>query len=182
VHATPTAHAKPKAHAEPKAHSKPKEHTKPKAHTKPKVDAKPKEHTKPEVEVGPKARAVALRLASPKQPVVPGRTNEWTFAVTAKGPGKPTKAVFRMTLPKSLAFVSGGKRCKPAGRTVVCRLGALKNGQRATGTIMAKVSRRAEPGETIRPRGTVEWGRTRASVMFPPVRVARTPGLALAKR
>ncbi|NVI89832.1 DUF11 domain-containing protein [Actinomadura sp. BRA 177] len=120
-------------------------------------------------------------MKSPKQAVVPGRTYEWTFTVTAKGPKKSGKAVFRTTLPKSLAFVSGEKHCKPAGRKVVCHLGTVKKGHKATGVIRAKVSRRAEPGEKISPRGTVTWGKAHATRRFPAVRVARSAGLASAK-
>ncbi|NED54267.1 hypothetical protein G3I24_25645, partial [Micromonospora aurantiaca] len=73
-------------------------------------------------------------MESPRHAVVPGRTYEWRFTMTAKGPGKPGKAVFRTTLPKSLAFVSGEGHCKPSGRKVVCRLGTLKDGRETTGT------------------------------------------------
>ena len=89
--------------------------------------------------------------------------------------------MFRTTLPKSLAFVSGEKHCESAGRKVVCDLGTVKKGHRAAGAIKAKVSRHAEPGQTISPRGTVTWGGARAARRFPAVRVARTADLALAK-
>jgi hypothetical protein len=65
---------------------------------------------------------------------------------------------------------------------VVCRFGGLKDGQKATGAIRAKVSRHAEPGDTIGLRGTVTWGGTRAAVVFPVVRVARPTALALSMR
>ncbi|MFA1538666.1 hypothetical protein [Actinomadura monticuli] len=136
---------------------------------------KPKVHAKSE---GP---GVVLRTESPRRAVVPGRVYAWSFTVTAEGRGKSGKAVFRTTLPKSLAFVSGGKRCRADGRKVVCRLGAVAKGERATGVIKAKVTRRAEPGEEIGLRGTATWGRAHATRGFPVVRVARTADLALAK-
>ncbi|MFI0484733.1 DUF11 domain-containing protein [Actinomadura sp. 9N215] len=94
---------------------------------------------------------------------------------------KAPEAVFRATLPKSLAFVSGEKDCASSGRTVVCRLGAVRPGQKVGGVLRAKVARRAEPGRKIRPRGTVTWGGTRVTRWFPAVRVAAVADLAITK-
>ncbi|WP_165966533.1 DUF11 domain-containing protein [Actinomadura sp. 7K507] len=130
----------------------------------------------------PAAEGVVLRTAAPKKDVLPGRVYEWKFTVTAKGGAKSGKAVFRTTLPKSLAFVSGEKHCKSKDRKVVCRLGTLKKGQKAKGSIRAKVSRRAEAGQKITVRGKATWGEVSATRGFPSVRVAKTAGLAVSER
>ncbi|XRQ13438.1 hypothetical protein ACN3XK_21895 [Actinomadura welshii] len=122
---------------------------------------------------------VVLRTAAPKEGVLPGRTYEWKFTVTAKGPAKSGKAVFRTTLPESLEFVSGAKRCRVKERKVTCRLGALAKGRKASGMIMAKVSRRVSAGQKITLRGTATWGKARATRRFPAVRVAKAADLVL---
>jgi hypothetical protein len=127
-------------------------------------------------------RVMSLRMRSPKQAVVPGRTYTWTFTVAARGKGTRGKAAFKATLPRTLAYVSGEKHCKSAGQKVYCRLGTLEKGEEATGTIRAKVTRRAKPGARISPRGTAVWGRNRVTHRFPAVRVARTAVLALPER
>ncbi|MEU9874176.1 hypothetical protein AB0C87_40700 [Actinomadura sp. NPDC048021] len=121
---------------------------------------------------GKQAAGVALRTGGPASAVVPGRTYEWTFKMAAKGPGKSGKAVFRTTLPRSLAFVSGNRDCAAAGWTVECELGAVRDGGTVTGAIKAKVSDDARPGQRIRLRGTVTWGAAHAARMFPAVRIA----------
>ncbi len=146
---------------------------------KPKTAAKPKAHASVKK---PQAHGVALRMKSPQQSVVPGRTYTWTFTVAARGKGEQEKAAFKTTLPRSLEYVSGEKHCKAAGQKVFCRLGTLEKGEKATGAIRAKVTGRAKPGETIRPRGTAVWGRDRVTHRFPAVRVARTADLALAQK
>ncbi|MFI6747842.1 hypothetical protein ACIBI3_16710 [Actinomadura luteofluorescens] len=128
----------------------------------------------PRTKPGPHATRVVLRTGGPASAVVPGRTYEWTFKMAAKGPGKSGKAVFRTTLPRSLAFVSGNRDCAAAGWTVECDLGAVRKGRIVTGAIRAKVSDDARPGQRIRLRGTVTWGAVRAARAFPAVRVART--------
>ncbi|TDD81621.1 DUF11 domain-containing protein [Actinomadura darangshiensis] len=160
---------RPRAHAKP-AHKPTKHKPKPTKH-------KPTKHKAH----GEQAAAVTLRTTGPGKSVIPGRTYEWTFKVTAKGPKKSGKAVFRTTLPKSLAFVSGEKDCASEGRQVECDLGTLKKGGTAAGAIKAKVSRRAEPGAKVSVRGTVTWGKARATRRFPAVRVARTADLAISK-
>ncbi|NYD50857.1 hypothetical protein BJY14_006840 [Actinomadura luteofluorescens] len=125
---------------------------------------KPKPH-------GKHAAVVALRLSGPVSAVVPGRTYEWTFTMTARGPGKSGQARFRMRLPKSLSFVSGNRDCAAAGWTVECDLGAVRRGRTVTGAIKAKVSGDARPGQRIGLRGTVTWGRAHAARAFPAVRV-----------
>ncbi|TDE18855.1 hypothetical protein [Actinomadura sp. 6K520] len=117
--------------------------------------------------------AVVLRTASPKEDVLPGGTYAWTYKMLAKGPAKSGRAVFRMTLPRSLEFVSGEKRCRSKGRRVVCHLGTVRKGQKVRGAIRAKVSRRADAGQKISARGTVTWGKTRVTRRFPAVRVAK---------
>ncbi|TDC58378.1 DUF11 domain-containing protein [Actinomadura sp. KC345] len=124
---------------------------------------------------------VVLRTAASKKDVLPGRTYEWTFTVTAKGPAKSGKAVFRTTLPRSLAFVSGEKHCKSKGRKVVCRLGTLKKGGSSKGSIRAKVSRRAAAGQKITVRGTATWRKASATRRFPAVRVANAAGHVVAE-
>ncbi|MEV4004428.1 hypothetical protein [Actinomadura sp. NPDC049753] len=123
---------------------------------------------------GKQAAGVALRTGGPASAVVPGRTYEWTFKMTAEGPGRSGKAVFRTTLPRSLAFVSGNRDCAAAGWTVECELGPVRHGRTVTGAIRAKVSDDARPGQRIRLRGTVTWGAAHAARAFPAVRVART--------
>lgn len=173
-HKTPK-HGAPE-HKAPK-HKAPKhEHKAPKHKHK---AAKPKAHASVKK---PQAHGVALRMKSPQQSVVPGRTYTWTFTVAARGKGEQGKAAFKTTLPKSLEYVSGEKHCKAAGQKVFCRLGTLKKGEKVTGAIRAKVTGRAKPGETIRPRGTAVWGRDRVTHRFPAVRVARTADLALAQK
>lgn len=167
----PRTQAKPEPKPEPKAEPKPKPKTKPKTKQDKKHDKKDKAH----------AKGVVLRTRGPKKDVIPGRTYEWKFKVTAKGPAKSGKAVFRTTLPKSLAFVSGEKRCTSRGRKVVCRLGTVKKGHRVSGVIRAKVSERVKPGQKISVRGTATWGKTRVTRRFPVVRVARIADLAITK-
>ena len=122
---------------------------------------------------------VVLRTAASKKDVLPGGAYEWKFTLTAKGPAKSGKAVFRTTLPKTLAFVSGEKNCKAKGRKVVCRLGTLKKGAKAKGSIRAKVSRRAEAGQKITVRGKATWGKASATRKFPAVRVAKAADLVV---
>ncbi|TDC66964.1 hypothetical protein E1200_15835 [Actinomadura sp. GC306] len=124
---------------------------------------------------------VVLRTASPKGDILPGSTYAWTFKMRAEGPAKSGKAVFRTTLPRSLEFVSGEKDCRSKGRKVVCRLGTVKKGQKVTGVIRAKVSRRAAAGQRISARGTLTWGKARATRKFPTVRVAKAAGLLTAE-
>ncbi|GAA0600629.1 hypothetical protein [Actinomadura livida] len=120
---------------------------------------------------------VALRTASPKEDVLPGGTYAWTFKMLAKGPAKSGKAVFRMTMPRSLELVTGTRHCRSKGRKVVCRLGTVRKGQKVKGAIKAKVSRRADAGQKISARGTVTWGKARVTRRFPAVRVAKAAGL-----
>ncbi|MEO3827065.1 hypothetical protein [Actinomadura sp. B10D3] len=115
---------------------------------------------------------VVLHTDGPERAVVPGRTYEWSFDVLAKGPQKSAQAVFLMTLPRSLVFVSGG-RCKATGRTVVCNLGTLKHGRWAEGEFKAKVSERARSGQRIALRGTVMWGSAVDARSFPAVHVVK---------
>ncbi|MFG2088152.1 MULTISPECIES: hypothetical protein [unclassified Spirillospora] len=122
---------------------------------------------------------VVLRTAAPKKDVMPGRTYEWTFKVTAKGPAKSGKAVFRTTLPESLEFVSGEKNCTSKEREVVCRLGTVRKGRSVKGVVRAKVSGRAEGGQEITVRGKATWGKADAARRFPAVRVAKAADLAL---
>ncbi|MFS2294604.1 MAG: DUF11 domain-containing protein [Actinomadura sp.] len=122
---------------------------------------------------------VVLRTAAPKGDIFPGSAYTWVYTVTAKGPAKSGKAVFRTTLPKSLEFVSGRKRCASKGRKVVCRLGTLKKGQKVKGVIRAKVSTRARSGQKITVGGIATWGRARAVRRFPAVRVAASAGFAV---
>ncbi|TYB43009.1 hypothetical protein FXF69_30135 [Actinomadura chibensis] len=90
--------------------------------------------------------------------------------------------MFRTTLPKSLAFVSGERNCASSReRTVVCRLGAIGRGQEIAGSIRARVSKRARPDRTISLRGTVTWAGARVTKRFPAVRVAPTADLALSQ-
>lgn len=124
---------------------------------------------------------VALRTASPKEDVLPGGTYAWTYKMLAKGPAKSGRAVFRMTLPRSLEFVSGEKHCRSKGRKVVCRLGKVKKGHKVKGAIRAKVSRRADAGQKISARGTLTWGRTSVTRRFPAVRVAEAADLLTAE-
>ncbi|MBB6396394.1 hypothetical protein BKA00_003308 [Actinomadura coerulea] len=131
---------------------------------------KPRQH-------GKQAAGVALRTDGPASAVVPGRIYEWTFKMTAKGPGESGKAVFRTTLPRSLAFVSGTRGCAAAGWTVECDLGAVRKGRTVTGAIKTKVSGDARPGQTIRLHGTVTWGRAHTERTFPAVRVVRSAHL-----
>ncbi|MGC4956165.1 hypothetical protein ACLQ2P_23330 [Actinomadura citrea] len=130
---------------------------------------------------GVHAAGVALRTSGPASAVVPGRTYEWTFKLTAKGPRKSGKAVFMARLPRSLAFVSGNRDCAAAGWTVECDLGAVRKGQTVTSALKAKVSRSARPGQRIHLRGTVRWGRAHASRTFPAVRVAGAAHLGHSK-
>lgn len=148
----------------------------------PKPPPRPRTHAKPTKPRKPKAEGVVLRTSAPKKDVMPGRTYAWTFTVTAKGPARSGRAVFRTTLPKSLAFVSGERRCTARGRTVVCRLGTVRKGRLVKGVIRAKVSKAARPGRRIRPRGTVTWAGTRVTRRFPAVRVARTADLVLTEK
>ncbi|SNR91681.1 hypothetical protein [Actinomadura mexicana] len=126
---------------------------------------------------GKRAAAVALRTGAPASAVVRGRTYEWRFKITASGPGRPRRAVFRTTLPRSLAFVSGHRDCAAAGWTVFCDLGTVRKGQTVTGAIRVRVSGCARPGQTIRLRGSAAWGRARTARPFPAVRIARTAHL-----
>ncbi|WP_412519042.1 hypothetical protein K8Z49_13450 [Actinomadura madurae] len=123
---------------------------------------------------------VVLHTDGPERAVVPGRTYEWSFEVLAKGAQKSARAVFLVTLPRSLVFVSGG-RCKATGRTVVCNLGTLKQGRWADGEFKAKVSERARSGQRIALRGTVMWGSAVDAGGFPAVRVAKAAGHGHAK-
>ncbi|URN05525.1 hypothetical protein LUW74_20880 [Actinomadura madurae] len=123
---------------------------------------------------------VVLHTDGPERAVVPGRTYEWSFEVLAKGSQKSARAVFLVTLPRSLVFVSGG-RCKATGRTVVCNLGTLKQGRWADGEFKAKVSERARSGQRIALRGTVMWGSAVDAGGFPAVRVAKAAGHGHAK-
>ncbi|RFS81732.1 hypothetical protein D0T12_31135 [Actinomadura spongiicola] len=135
---------------------------------------RPRTHAEP-------SKGVVLRTAAPEKAVVPGRAYAWawTFRVTGKARAKSGEAVFRATLPESLAFVSGEKACASSGREVVCALGTVRRGQKIGGVIRAKVLRRAEPGRTIRLRGSVTWRGTRVTTRFPDVRVSRTADLAI---
>lgn len=92
---------------------------------------------------------------------------------------KPHEAVFRMTLPKSLAFVSGDKDCASSGWRVVCHVGTVRPGHEISGVLRAKVADRAKPGRKISPSGTVTWDGTRVTRRFPAVRVAATADLAI---
>lgn len=130
---------------------------------------------------GKHAAVVALRLSGPVSAVVPGRTYEWTFTMTARGPGKSAQAGFRMRLPKSLSFVSGNRDCAAAGWTVECDLGAVRRGRTVTGAIKAKVSGDARPGQRIGLRGTVTWGRAHSARAFPAVRVGEPVHLGHSK-
>lgn len=142
--------------------------------------ARPAPHRKP-AKQQKKARSVRLHTSGPGQAVLPGRTYDWPFAVTAKGPGKAGRAVVRATLPKSLEFVSGRRDCAVSGWTVECDLGAVRPGETVAGTIRAKVARRARPGEALRIPATATWRGQRAAASFPVVRVARTADLVLEK-
>ncbi|MFI0371116.1 DUF11 domain-containing protein [Actinomadura sp. 1N219] len=97
------------------------------------------------------------------------------------GRARPREAVFRMTMPKSLAFVSGEKNCASSGWKIVCRPGAVRRGARVSGVIRATVAERAKPGQRINPSGTVTWAGTRVTRRFPAVRVAATADLAITK-
>ncbi|WP_344277068.1 hypothetical protein [Actinomadura napierensis] len=127
------------------------------------------------------ARSVRLHTSGPGRTVVPGRTYDWPFAVTAKGPGKAGRAVFRATLPKSLEFVSGRRDCASSGWTVECDLGPVRAGETVAGMIRAKVSRSAKPDEALRIPATVTWRKKRAAADFPVARVARTADLAVSR-
>ncbi|MFC4052106.1 DUF11 domain-containing protein [Actinomadura syzygii] len=182
THAAPS---KPKAQPKSKTKTKTKPKTKHAKHAKPKskADAKPKavKAKKDEAHVQ-HVRAVQLQMGAPKQDVVPGRTYEWTYRVVANGPARSGKAVFRTTLPKPLAFVSGERNCTSSReRRVVCRLGTIGRGQEIAGSIRARVSKRAQPDLRISPRGVVSWAGTRVTRRFPAVRVAPTADLALSQ-
>ncbi|WP_433462863.1 DUF11 domain-containing protein [Spirillospora sp. CA-128828] len=143
---------------------------------------RPRTHAKPKPrKLSKKAAAVTLQTRSPGRKVIPGRTYEWTFRMTAKGPKWSGKAMFRTTLPASLAFASGVKGCASKGRTVECDLGTVRRGRTVTGAIRAKVVRRARPGQKIRVRGAVTWGGALITWGFPAVRVARAADLVLSK-
>ncbi len=122
---------------------------------------------------------VVLRTAAPKNDVLPGAAYTWAYTVTAKGPAKSGKAVFRTTLPKSLEFVSGTRHCASKGRKVVCRLGTLKDGRKVKGVIRAKVSTGARAGQKITFRGVATWGKARTARRFPAVRVAASAAFAV---
>ncbi|MBD2895968.1 hypothetical protein amrb99_49100 [Actinomadura sp. RB99] len=142
--------------------------------------ARPAPHRKP-VKQQKKARSVRLHTSGPGQAVLPGRTYDWPFAVTANGPGKAGRAVVRATLPKSLEFVSGRRDCAVSGWTVECDLGAVRPGETVAGMIRAKVARRARPDEALRIPATATWRGMRAAASFPAVRVARTADLVMQK-
>ncbi|WP_433247853.1 hypothetical protein [Actinomadura nitritigenes] len=142
--------------------------------------ARPAPHRKP-VKQQKKARSVRLHTSGPGQAVLPGRTYDWPFAVTANGPGKAGRAVVRATLPKSLEFVSGRRDCAVSGWTVECDLGAVRPGETVAGMIRAKVARRARPDEALRIPATATWRGMRAAASFPVVRVARTADLVMQK-
>lgn len=141
---------------------------------------RPAPHRKP-VKQQKKARSVRLHTSGPGQAVLPGRTYDWPFAVTANGPGKAGRAVVRATLPKSLEFVSGRRDCAVSGWTVECDLGAVRPGETVAGMIRARVARRARPDEALRIPATATWRGMRAAASFPVVRVARTADLVLEK-
>ncbi|WP_433150857.1 hypothetical protein ACQPZ8_14050 [Actinomadura nitritigenes] len=142
--------------------------------------ARPAPHRKP-VKQQKKARSVRLHTSGPGQAVLPGRTYDWPFAVTANGPGKAGRAVVRATLPKSLEFVSGRRDCAVSGWTVECDLGAVRPGETVAGMIRAKVAWRARPDEALRIPATATWRGMRAAASFPVVRVARTADLVMQK-
>ncbi|MFB4295575.1 hypothetical protein [Actinomadura sp. NTSP31] len=145
-----------------------------------KGQAHAKPHKRPVKQKKP-ARSVRLHTSGPGKTVVPGRTYDWPFAVTAKGPGKAGRAVFRATLPKSLEFVSGRRDCAASGWTVECDLGPVRAGETVAGMIRAKVSRSARPDETLRMPATVTWRTKRAAADFPVARVARTADLVMSR-
>ncbi|MBO2459467.1 DUF11 domain-containing protein [Actinomadura violacea] len=128
-----------------------------------------------------KSLSVQLHTSGPGKTVLPGRTYDWPFAVTAKAPGKAGRAVFRATLPKSLEFVSGRRDCAVSGWTVECDFGAVRPGETIAGMIRARVARRARPGEELRIPATVTWHGKRDAAAFPVARVARTADLVLSK-
>ncbi|MGI5327483.1 hypothetical protein [Actinomadura nitritigenes] len=142
--------------------------------------ARPAPHQKP-VKQQKRARSVRLHTSGPGQAVLPGRTYDWPFAVTAQGPGKAGRAVVRATLPKSLEFVSGRRDCAVSGWTVECDLGAVRPGETVAGMIRAKVARSARPDEALRIPATATWRGKRAAASFPAVRVARTADLVMEK-
>jgi Domain of unknown function DUF11 len=140
----------------------------------------PAPHQKP-VKHKKRTRSVRLHTSGPGRSVLPGRTYDWPFAVTAKGPGKAGRAVFRATLPKSLEFVSGRRDCSVSGWAVECDLGAIRPGETVAGMIRAKVARRARPDEALRIPATVAWRGRRDAAAFPVARVARTADLVMVK-
>ncbi|MDL4816083.1 hypothetical protein [Actinomadura opuntiae] len=153
-------------------HAKAEGHAKGEGHAKP--HKRPVKHRKP-------SRSVRLHTSGPGKTLIPGRTYDWPFAVTAKGPGKAGPAVFRATLPKSLEFVSGRRDCAAGGWTVECDLGAVSPGETVAGMIRAKVSRSAKPDEVLRIPAAVTWRSKRAAADFPVARVARTADLVVSK-
>ncbi|WP_131739390.1 DUF11 domain-containing protein [Actinomadura roseirufa] len=208
---------RPSAHATPKKHRKPKSVFKPRVHVMAEApdlsnalgDKAHEQKTHPEKAHAKKGRAPAatravLSVSGPAGTVVPGGVYSWPFAVTARGRGKPARAVLVARLPKELSFVSGQPDCaeskstgskstgsksagpKSIGATsaerkaaVVCRLGPLRPGQTIAGLITARVSRKARPDQLLQGHGTVIWGEARATQDFPPVRVARTADVAM---
>ncbi|MWA00003.1 hypothetical protein F8568_006360 [Actinomadura sp. LD22] len=169
----PSGHGGQHAHKG-KGRGRPAPHHKPVKHRPPVKHREPAGHKK-------KARSVRLHTSAPGKAVLPGRTYDWPFAVTAKGHGKAGRAVFRATLPKSLEFVSGRRDCAVSGWTVECDLGAVRPGQTVAGAIRAKVAGRARPDEAIWIPATVTWRGRRDAAEFPVARVARTADLAIAK-
>lgn len=157
---------------------RPRSHAAP---SKPKAEPKTKSTTKEDKAHVQHAKAVRLQAGAPKHDVVPGHTYEWTYRVVANGPARSGDAVFRTTLPKWLAFVSGERNCTSRERRVVCRLGTIGRGQEVAGSIRARVSEWARPTRKIRLRGVVTWAGTRVTRWFPAVRVAPTADLALSQ-
>jgi hypothetical protein len=145
-----------------------------------KGQGRPAPHAKP-VKHKKKIRSVRLHTSGPGKTVLPGRTYDWPFAVTAKGPARTGRAVFRATLPKSLEFVSGRRDCAVSGWTVECDLGAVRPGETVAGMIRARVARRARPDEALRMPATVTWRGVRDAEDFPVARVARTADLVMVK-
>ncbi len=163
----------------------------PKPPAKPKAEpaSKPKPKSEPQPRPNPKqgaGEAVRLSMVGPGSTVVPGRAYNWPFAVTVQAQAKGAqahRAVLRVTLPKTLKFVSGQSNCAVGkDRKVVCRLGVLKPGQTVPGVLRAKVAEHARAGQTIMPDATVTWGTARARQAFPASRVARTVDLVMSKK
>ncbi|WP_067482584.1 DUF11 domain-containing protein [Actinomadura hibisca] len=129
-----------------------------------------------------------VHTAAPGVPLVPGRTYNWPFAVTGKGPLDAGPTVFTTTLPESLEFVSGSQNCSFSsagsgkGGRAVCQLGEVGSGETVAGVFTAKVATSAKPREHVTSTAVVTSGRTQTTEEFPASIVADVADVSLAKK